>query len=375
MRVLLVIDDLRRAGAQRVIAQEARALHPRFVTFHMAVLAHRPEPTFAADLTELGIVPSYVPGYGLLDPWRLRMLCGLIERVRPDLVHTHLTYANILGTLGSALAHRPCVASLHNVDNNQLKSPGVKRWLESFVLRRWASRIVIVSEAARTATARSFGLPIDRTVVVPNAVDPRSVNLPTDYDRARTRRQFGVMSEDRLVCGVGRLDASKGQRFLLDALKALQLRCGQPRLHLVLIGSGPDENDLRDRIARLGLADVVTLLGARESVAEIIAASDVFVQPSLNEGLSQATLEAMSIGTPVVATDVGGTSDVLKPGQTGWSVPPGEPIALAQAIHQALSNPRMASTYTDAAQRLVTQTCSFADHLERLQAVYASVGA
>ena len=153
MRVVLVIDDLRIAGAQRVIVQEARALHPRRVAFSVGALAPDADPSFTPELKAIGVEVSHVPGRGMRDVKRAAVLTDLIRRSRPDLVHTHLTYANILGTLAARLARRPSVASIHNVDSNQLKLATPKRWLEGLLLRRCATRVVVVAEGARAAAA------------------------------------------------------------------------------------------------------------------------------------------------------------------------------------------------------------------------------
>jgi glycosyltransferase involved in cell wall biosynthesis len=373
MRVLLVIDDLRRAGAQRVIAQEARALHPQYVVFQVASLAHHPEPSFVQELRAAGVTIEYVPGAGLRDLHRVSAVARMIDRFQPDLVHTHLSYANILGTLGSRQAHRPVVASLHNVDSNQQRWATPKRLLEGMVLSRWAARIVVVSASAGPATARRFGVPIDRSVVLPNAVDRASVVLPADYDRARARSTLGVSRNERLLCTVGRLERSKGHRFLLQALAELRSRQREPIVRLVLVGAGPEESALRRLAARLNVTDCVTLLGVRDDVAELVAASDLFVLPSLNEGLSQALLEAMALGIPIVATNVGGTSDVVESGRTGWLVPPAQPVALADAIQQAVENSVMATACADAARALPAQKFNLQLHVARLQALYADV--
>jgi glycosyltransferase involved in cell wall biosynthesis len=373
MRVLLVIDDLRRAGAQRVIAQEARALHPRHVVFGVAALARQPEPSFVAELSGLGVALEYVTGAGLLDVRRVSAVARVIDRFQPDLVHTHLSYANILGTLASKQAHRPVVASLHNVDTNQQRWATPKRLLEGSVLSRWAARIVVVSEAGGPPTPPRFGVPLDRTVVLPNAVDRATADLPGTYDRARERSELGLSRDERLLCTVGRLERSKGHRFLLQALAELRSRERGLRVRLVLIGAGPEESALRRLAESLDLTDRVALLGVRDDVAEIVAASDLFVLPSLNEGLSQAVLEAMTLGTPIVATDVGGTSDVVESGRTGWCVPPAQPVALADAIQEALGNPGTATAYADAARALVAQKFNLRLHVARLQALYAGV--
>jgi glycosyltransferase involved in cell wall biosynthesis len=123
----------------------------------------------------------------------------------------------------------------------------------------------------------------------------------------------------------------------------------------------------------LGLADRVRLLGVRRDVAEIIAASDVFVLASLNEGLSQAMLEAMALGIPVVATDVGGTSDAVIPGDTGWLATAGDSSGLAAAISQALGDKCQATTRATAARQLIHGQFSLTSHLARLEDLYHGV--
>ena len=372
MRVLIVIDDLRRAGAQRVIVQEIQALHPHAIHFQVVALNRVPEPSFERDLTSVRVRVDYLPGAGLLDVRRVAALRRLIMQLNPDLVHTHLTYANVLGTLAAVLAGRPVVASLHNFDTNQLRWPTLKRSLEGFVLRHWASCNVFVCATSRRATSRTFGVPEHRTALVQNAVDPASIRLPSAFDRTHKRLELGVLPDEQLVSCVARLEPSKGHRFLLAALAILVSRSPRSRIRLALIGGGPEEQRIRELAVELGIADRLMLLGIRDDVAEILSASDLFVLPSLNEGLSQALLEAMALCVPVVATNVGGTPDVVQPGRTGWRVMPGEPRALADAIQQALAKPDTAAAYARAAHAFITQGFSLPTHLSTLQAVYRS---
>jgi glycosyltransferase involved in cell wall biosynthesis len=373
MRVVLVIDDLRIAGAQRVIVQEARALHPRRAVFHVVALAADPDPSFTFELRTLGVTVSHVPGRGLRDVHRASALAGLIRRVRPDLVHTHLTYANILGTLAARLAGRPCVATIHNVDSNQRRFAAPKRWLEGLVLRRWATRIAIVAEGTRAGVARNFGVPPDHLVALPNAIDPGTVSLPAQFDRTHMRHALGLCRGESLLCTVGRLDPSKGQAEFLRALAHLRARDPMYPFRAVIVGDGPQKDRLQRLLENLGLADRVQLLGVRRDVAEIVAASDVFVLASLNEGLSQALLEAMALGTPVVATDVGGTGDAVVAGRTGWLVPAEDPIGLATAIVQVLGDRRQATTRAAAARQLIQAQFSLTSHVARLEDLYRVV--
>ena len=373
MHVAIVIDDLRIAGAQRVIVQEARSLHPRRIAYSVLALALDVGPSFTPDLRAMGVDVSHVPGDGLRDLYRAGRLAGLIRQLSPDLVHTHLTYANILGTLAARLARRPSVASIHNIDSNQQRFARPKRWLEGVIVRHWATRVAVVADGARTAVAQNFGVPDKRLVTLSNAIDPCTVRLPIGYDRDQMRHSLGIAPEELFLSNVGRLDSSKGHGYLLRALAELRTRNPGWRFQVVLVGHGPRRDDVQRLIATLGLADRVRLVGVRRDVAGIVAASDLFVLASLNEGLSQALLEAMALGVPVVATDVGGTSDVVVPGHTGWLVTPGDSTGLARAIEDALRDKRIALSRAAAARQLVERQFSMSRHLARLEDLYREV--
>jgi glycosyltransferase involved in cell wall biosynthesis len=208
---------------------------------------------------------------------------------------------------------------------------------------------------------------------LPNAIDPCTVRLPVGYNRARTRHELGSVPGESLLCNVGRLDPSKGHAFFLRALAELRARNPGLPFRALLVGDGPQNDALQRLAASLGLAERVHLLGVRRDVAEIVAASDVFVLASMNEGLSQAVLEAMVLGTPVVATDVGGISDAVIPGRTGWLVTAGDPIGLATAIDQALGDEPEATKRAAAARLLIQRQFSLSSHLVRLEDLYRGV--
>jgi len=241
------------------------------------------------------------------------------------------------------------------------------------VLRRLATRVAVVAEGVRTPVARNFGVPLSHLTTLSNAIDQGTVRLPPAYDRVQMRRALGCDLGESLLCNVGRLDQSKGQADFVRALAEMRARNRDRTFHALLVGDGPRKDDLQCLAASLGLADRVHLLGVRRDVAEIVAACDVFVQASLNEGLSQAMLEAMALGIPVVATDAGGTSDAVRPGETGWLVPPADAPGLATAIEQALMDTREASTRAAAARQLIQRQFSLTRHLARLEDLYRSV--
>jgi len=138
------------------------------------------------------------------------------------------------------------------------------------------------------------------------------------------------------VGSIGRLAEEKGYPFLLDAFA--RVLDSHPEVCLLLVGDGPLGPELRSHAETLGIASHVVFAGSQTDIEAIFAGLDLFVSSSLWEGLSTVLLESMAAGTPVVATDIAGTREIIRRGQNGWLVPPADAAALAQAIREALEN-------------------------------------
>ena len=205
--------------------------------------------------------------------------------------------------------------------------------------------LLLVSEGARLSFCAA-GLPPAKLRAVRNGIAHR----PPREGATDVRCELNLPSKSRIVLTAGRLSEQKGHRTLLDAIPAV--RRAVPRAQFVWVGSGPLEGELRSQIARLGVGDCVHLLGKRGDVPELLAASDLFVLPSLFEGLPLIVLEAMAAGKPVVATDVCGTAETVRDRQTGRLVPARDPEALAAAISHALTHPDLAAEWGRAGRRL-----------------------
>jgi glycosyltransferase involved in cell wall biosynthesis len=245
----------------------------------------------------------------------------IVGRVDPDLVHLHSSKAGLAGRL-AVRGRRPTIFQPHAWSFHALGGRlrrAAAAW-ERFAAR-WATVIVCVSEAERR-DGEAAGIRADWRVV-PNGVDLEAFR-PGDREEARVR--LGLRSGP-LALSVGRLSRQKGQDLLVDAWAEVRSRVGAAEL--VIVGSGPEEEALRGR------GDDVRLVGAQDDVQPWLAAADVVVVPSRWEGLPYVILEAMAVGTPVVATDVTGVREAL--GETGSIVPPEDPAALAEAVASALA--------------------------------------
>ncbi len=243
---------------------------------------------------------------------------------------------------------------------------------------RAADRVLATDEALVPVVLGHLPVAPDRVRVVPNAVDLERI----DADRARAagrvpemRRAVGIVADEDLLVAAGRLESNKGFHVLIEALARLSATAGGARWRLVLIGDGPRRGSLERQVRQAGLAGRIHLIGRvpDEAVHAWYAAAALFVHPTLYEGSSLVTLEAMAHGRAVVATAAGGIPDKVTNGVNGWLAPPGDAGALAAALRSALSNRRRLAAMGQAGRAVVERRFSWTVAADRLLDVYREV--
>src|SRR5207249_10181162 len=245
-----------------------------------------------------------------------------------DLAHSHEFTMAFYGAWAARRARVPHVITMHGA-----------RYYAGRLRRRVALRaaaglsggVVAVSQALAGQLARDLWIRSTRITTIPNGVrfDPLA--------ESTVRSELALSPEDHLVVTVGNLYPVKGHRVLLDA--AALLSSQHPNLHVAIAGRGELAAALAEQARELGFAGRLHLLGLRSDIPNLLAAADVFVLPSLSEGLPLALLEAMFAGCPIVASDVGEIRTVLANGDAGMLVPPGDAPALAAALRGLLESP------------------------------------
>jgi glycosyltransferase involved in cell wall biosynthesis len=267
-----------------------------------------------------------------LDIRVIARLRRLLDAESPDILHTFLFHANIVGRAAALLAlDRPAVIAGVRVAERRRRHLWIEGWTSGLV-----DKFVAVSAGVRSLMIRSAGIPSDKVITIPNGVDRNDI----PQDPADIRAELKLPSGCPVVVTVGRLTRQKGQSFLIEA--AGRVLRARPDVQFVIIGDGPLARSLKRQAERLGIAASVHFLGWRKDAWPVMAGADVFVLPSLWEGMPNALLEAMAAGVPVVGTYVAGTSEVVENDKTGLLVSPGDARVLAQAISGLLMNPERA---------------------------------
>ena len=311
------------------------------------------------------------PGHDLGVYWRA---WRLFRSLRPAIVHTRnfptLEFLAVAACAGGARRiHGEHGRDVYDLDGSNRTYNRFRR-----VMRRLVARYVAVSRDLSDWLTSTVGVPPMRVAQIYNGVD--TVRFQPRGARCMAGSPPGFFGSDSVVIGtVGRMQTVKDQLTLVRAF--LHLRCvvpgAQDVLRLVMVGDGPLYQESLQLLREGGAEAYAWLPGARSDVPEMLHTLDVFVLPSLAEGISNTILEAMASGLPVVATRVGGNVELVEEGQTGYLVPPRDPSAMAEAIGRYLENRALLVSHGLAARKRVESEFSLDAMVNRYLGVYDSV--
>jgi glycosyltransferase involved in cell wall biosynthesis len=364
IRVLQLISSLPVGGAEDLVA--AMVTGPDSRRFQVQAATLGSPGAVGEELTRAGH-PVRSLGLDLKRTPFFRMVAqvrDLLREIKPDILHTHLYHPNLYGRLASlGMGLAGVVASVHN-SYTRVK---LHRCLWNFLLSGITDK-VLVSSPRVWQDVRTW----DRVPAGKLTVFPYGVRLDERHDSlnpAAIRAELGVSGF--LLGLVGRLEEQKGQRFLLAALPELSHEI--PNLTVLLVGEGREKEALKRQAEELGVSPLVHFLGTRRDLPRLFRALDLFVQPSLWEGLPLTLLMAMGAGLPVVGTKVSGITEVIADGINGRLAPPGDSQALAEVIMELYRQPEFRSKMGAAARQTVEAKYSQEAMLRRLEVIYSKI--
>lgn len=345
-RILYVTTSTTIGGSEKTLYHLATGLSPeRYDVVGVACL--KPLGYYARALSNRGI-PVYQTGHSL------SALAELINEKAPDILHCFLYRAMQMGRLAKRF---------YGVPGRLVLSPRVHyrsrpkplQWLDR-LLRSKEDFLAAESNANRDFAVEGLGYAPAQVGVIRNGVDLSLWQEDSRHPfsaRERQRKSLGFSGSETVVGAVGRLDVQKGFEFLIEAMS--RLREPFPELRCVIVGDGPEKTRLQRKVESMGMQGLVYFVGEQADMRDWYGFFDLFALPSLWEGLPNALLETMACGIPAVASSVDGVLEVVKDGENGLLVPPGDPEALAEALAELLKDSSLRSTLAEKGKKDVSE--------------------
>ena len=364
--VLLLAENTGVGGINTYLVLIADEMRRRGVKVDLAAIWPKPDNWLQQRCDEIGL-PLWVLASrrSLIEfPRVIWSLTGLVRRHRYRVIHGQGYYSDLLAHAARIASggHASVVATVHGLPESRNLGLRLLYWLDKHSLR-WTSKTITQT---RDTARRLEGIWVEpeRLVIVPNGIVSRT-------DAERIAREVGGDRKETdvpVVAFVGRLSSEKGCDVLIESARLLRERGRAFRLRIV--GDGPDRGRLAQQVRRAFLGDAVVFEGWQSDVSRYYRAADVVVVPSLRENQPLTALEAMLYGCPVVATDVGGVSEVIHHEQTGLLAAPGDPASLARALDRCLMDAGLRATLGQAGQAYVIAQHTIEQMVDRTIAVY-----
>ena len=365
MKILYVIDSMTKDGAESQLLKTLGQLPPE--RYEVFVVLSRAEGERVAELSTLPCVREITTLAGgdkrrhLFE--KAFAIAGIVNAIKPDIVHSWLWYSNFLCGLSRRCGFWrkvPFVASQRG--DYHARYSTFRLWLTEKVIYNTADVLLTNSEPIQRYLCQQY--PDKNIHSIPNLLE-----LPTEVWAQRQTPE----TEEKLIVSVGRFAPEKGHRYLIEALNLLKHQ--NVAWRCTFLGEGKLEPELRALVAEYGLSEQVAFPGFCEDVFSVLLTADVFVLPSLHESSPNALIEAMGIGMPCIASDVGGIGDLIESEKNGIAIPPQNPASLATALHRILINANFSSELGGNARATIQQKFNSTVSMQKLENIYQQLSA
>ena len=381
LKILFVIDGLWVGGTERSLADMLPYLVKSDIDPLIACLRRCGDEGVENEVLRRGFNVHFLSGKNLFA--KAQNLRKLIQGTKPHIVHTALTNANLTGRIAAMGLPVAVISSLINTPYAavRLKDPKIDarklrvvQMFDGWTSRNLTTHFHAVSQAAKAAAINDLRVSAERITVVERGRDTARLGKSSTERRKQARLRLGLQSDDQVMVNVGRQDYQKGQKYLLEAMATLVEK--RPNLVLLIAGrSGNVSPDLMELKAQLHLDGQVRFLGHRDDVPEILAAADLFVFPSLFEGLPGAVIEAMALGLPVVASDIAPVREVVEENDNAILVAPASSSELAKAVATLLDDRDKAAAFGKQSRRIFEARFTLQQSTARMIELYYQVAA
>lgn len=348
-KVMQITHSLAMGGLQQVLYILCR--HIDRSAFDVSVVALKELGLFAEKLAKLDIEVILVPQVKKTDYFAFVKLAHIMREMKIDIIHTHNTQSFIDGTLAALLSG---VKTIVHTDHSRT-FPDKKRYMiTERILSLFAHKIIGVSDSVVHNLMHYEKIAPDKMLTIHNGIDAAEYDI--NVDRVKSRRELGFDDTSPILGISSRLSYVKGIIYLLKAM--CDIRKVYNKISLLIIGDGPQKEELEQLTIAYGLQSHVHFLGEMDKIQPLLKIFDIFVLPSLSEGMPVCLLEAMASGCPIVTTNVGGIPEMIENGKNGLLVRPADSKALSNAILYLLEHEKVRHSLVIEGKRVVRERFS-----------------
>ena len=367
--IIWMIDSLGPGGAEQLMPSILKNLKQAGFNVRICALQIRAGNPIASELERLGLPVDLVPILNLRQPFNLFHILRYLRLHRPQLLHTQLEFADILGTVAAKILGIPSVSTVHTLDAfPEKKSAWGRMKLRWFLLGKYCNCVIAVSEKTRLHYLQSGRLHQDKVITLYNGVDISRFKNTDASQIGKTKQALRLPLDSKVIITVAVLREPKGIQFMIEALPAILEQF--PDVHYLIVGDGEYGAALSDLATVLDIKNHVTFAGHRTDIPDLLACCDIFVLPTLKDALPTVLIEALAAERPIVASDVGGVPEIIENGVNGLLVAPGDPSQLADACLQLLKDNELISQIVLAGNKTVWQRFNIDSQIEQLSGMY-----
>ncbi|MCX5685849.1 MAG: glycosyltransferase family 4 protein [Candidatus Omnitrophica bacterium] len=289
------------------------------------------------------------------------MLTKIIRKEKVDVIHAHSRVSQVASSLASMMSGSPLVTTCHGYFKKRLRG----------IFDTWGKKVIAISDAVRTHLEEDLGVKDNRIAVIYNGVDIDRFSKKYSHDETLAIKKSIGLKDAPAIGTIGRLSPVKGQIFFIQAMAKVAMK--RPDAQAIIVGDGGEEDSLKKMVRSLDLEESIRFIKSDPDTHKYLSVMDVFVFPSVKEGLGLALLEAMAQGLPCVASNIGGISNVIEDGSTGILVPVGDAQAIADSITILLGDAGLRARLGERARALVGERFSIDSMTGKIVKLYEEV--
>ena len=360
--MLQLIDGFRIGGAELNLLEQIENFDKK--KYDITVCSFSDAGSLKSEFERLGLRVILITRKHRFDPTVFFKLLQLIRENKFKIVQTTLFYADVVGTLVAHFSKVPLVISLETASHNNVFYAKLHRRFLYWLAMRYVTCVIAVSQEVKDSIVKWAKVVPEKIKVIPNAVN-LNIFKPTNNN---LKQELGIFDSYPVLGVVARLSKVKGHTYLIQAVKKIVRDF--PKTKCLFVGDGECRNELEEQVKQLELENNFLFLGFRKNVADLLHQMDIFILPSVSEGLPNVVVEAMACSKPVVGSNVGGIPEAIKNGINGTLVPPKDIDALASTILNLAKDKELQIQMGKNGRKLVEEKYSLEHQIQQFEDLY-----